>query len=485
MDDDHGVDRSLLDAAAEAVVVRNRAHAAQLEAMSVFHARRVAEVEARAAGVGSDLPAYFALTPLQATRVEFAPLLGISEVWVQADLDLTDDLKRWFPRMWERCLSGRLDIGRAQVVHAQLANLTCDEDKAAYAELICDWMDRHDDPAAAVYPVRRQLLQRAARRVCLKFPQRSEQEAHAEAFKKRRVSLHIDENGMARIAATTAVHDALRADYRLTLIAKRRRECEGEERTLEQLRTDTMYDLLLGRITVTAPDSRLEDPDDDGEGGGDLVRHHGSTGRWARPIINVTVPVTTLMGFGDEPGVMAGGTRIPADLARQIAAEPGSTWHRMLTDPARGFVELSTDSYTPTAPIEREVVARDPECVFPGCVRPATACECDHRTPHPLGPTSTGNLQPLCRRHHLVKHSEGFSVVREDDGSYTWSTRFGTSLRTAPPEYPSAEWPADLGEMPWPEQFDQDGEGDIPDHIRDAMIDLARECHDLELAIAG
>ena len=63
-------------------------------------------------------------------------------------------------------------------------------------------------------------------------------------------------------------------------------------------------------------------------------------GRFARPIINVTVPITTLMGLSDEPGVMAGGTSLPADITRHIATDPDSTWYRLLTDPAGGFLEL-------------------------------------------------------------------------------------------------------------------------------------------------
>jgi hypothetical protein len=62
------------------------------------------------------------------------------------------------------------------------------------------------------------------------------------------------------------------------------------------------------------------------------------------------------MGLADEPGVLSGGTPVPASLARLIAQQPGSTWYRMLTDPAGRLVELSTRSYQPTAPIWREVL---------------------------------------------------------------------------------------------------------------------------------
>ncbi len=107
---------------------------------------------------------------------------------------------------------------------------------------------------------------------------------------------------------------------------------------------------------------------------------------YARPIINVTVPLETLAGLTDEPGRLSGGTVIPADLARAIALKPGATWHRMLTDPEGGMVTLSTKSYQPTVEIWRYVVAEQPTCAHPACDRPATECELDHITPWPTRP---------------------------------------------------------------------------------------------------
>lgn len=488
--DDRAIDhdRALIEAAVAATVMRNRSQAQMLDAMACFHTRRVAEVEARASagGSSSELPGYFRLTPLQATKAEFGPLLALSDMWIEVDIDLTNDLKHWLPQLWGRCLSGRLDISRAQVVHAQLGNLTSDEDKAAYCELVQDWLDRNDDPDAPVFPMKRYQVQRAVRRICLKFPQKSEDESYAKAFKKRRVSIRDGEHGMSTLVATMAAHEAMLVDYRLTLIAKRRREEPGETRTLEQLRDDTLVDLALGRIAVSASDAQLEDPDDAGPAVGEMVKQRDLVGQWARPVISVIVPLTSLIEVSDEPALL-GGSPIPADLARQIAADPNAMVYRMLVDPERGFRELSVDSYTPTAAIRREVAARDPECVFPGCTRPATICECDHREPHPVGPTCTSNLQPLCEHHHTVKHSEGFTVVRNVDGSYTWTSRFGSVFRKPAPDYPAVVWPVpDEPPAWWFEEADEPCVDDEwPDTVRELVEQLSRETHDRELAVAG
>ncbi len=426
-------DRGLLDGAVASVVAQNRAHAARLETVSRFHANRVAELEHRR----SSAPAYFVLTPLQATVSEFAPLLGVSEFFIQLDLEVADGLKDWFPGLWRRCCDGRLDIGRARLALDQLAYLTSDTDKRAFAELVEEWIDKRDDPEAPLCPIRRSNFQTAVRRRCLKFPQRDDRQSFAEAYKKRRVRLRQDENGIAVLSATTAVHHALNADYRLTLIAKKLAQQDGESRTLEQLRVDALIDLIHGRLRVGATDGELEDDETgDGTDPATTFAHSDGVGAFARPIINVTVPISTLMGLSDEPGVMAGDVTVPAELVRDIALQPGATWHRLLTDAAGSFLELSTERYKPTAPMWRCTVARDRQCVWPECSRPATVVELDHLLAWPLGRTTLKNLQPLCRKHHLVKHSEGFSVVREDDGSYTWTSRFGSVFRTPAPEYP-------------------------------------------------
>lgn len=428
-------DGALVDAAVSARVAANRARAEGLEAMRTFYDHRVAEAAGRA---GSTDHTLFLLTPLQATKAEFAPVLVVGEQAVEMDLDLAGDLRTYFPYVWEQCLAGRMDMGRAGMLCGYLPDLTSEEDRFAFGKLVEEFLVQRDDPSAPLHPVRYVSLQQAAWRRWRRFEHKSRKKTFAEAFGKRRVRLRTDDDGMSTLSCLTSVDQGLLADYRLTLIAKRRAEGDGEDRTIEQLRADTLVELLLGRLTVTATDGELEDGT---AGEGDPIQWH-EIGKYARPVVNVTVPITTLMGVSDEPGRLAGGAAVPAELARAIATQPGSTWYRMLTDPAGRFAGLSTDSYTPTAAIWRWVVARDPECVYPGCNRPATVVELDHRTEYPDGSTSTANLQPLCRKHHKVKHSKGFTVTREPDGSYIWRTRFGSILRKPPPELPVPDWPA-------------------------------------------
>jgi hypothetical protein len=250
-------------------------------------------------------------------------------------------------------------------------------------------------------------------------PAQAEREFH-KAYDARAVSARDDVvPGMAWLSINGRIDKVKLADHRLWLAARRRRE-EGDERTIAQLKSDLALDLLAGKeegVPVPA---------------------------YARPIVNVTVPIQTLMGIADEPGVLSGGTVVPASVARMIAHEPGSTWHRMLTDESGHLVELSTKSYQPTAPIWRHVVAEWATCFRTGCDAPSTEVDLDHRQPWPLGPTRPSNLWPGCRTDHRTKHAPGFVIEQTADGHYALRTAAGFLHPIEPTTHPVSDdfgWP--------------------------------------------
>lgn len=81
--------------------------------------------------------------------------------------------------------------------------------------------------------------------------------------------------------------------------------------------------------------------------------------------------------------------------------------------------------------LRRFLEARDRTCVFPGCGRPAHKTDKDHRVPWPAGATNADNGECLCRHHHRAKQAV-FTVTREPDGSYRWTTRGGWDFRRHP-----------------------------------------------------
>jgi hypothetical protein len=76
---------------------------------------------------------------------------------------------------------------------------------------------------------------------------------------------------------------------------------------------------------------------------------------------------------------------------------------------------------------------------MPICGQPAHRCDTDHiiaARPDPTtglpthGPTTADNLAPECRHHHLAKDGGGgYSLVRNPDGAYTWTTPLGRTHR--------------------------------------------------------
>ncbi|HYN56964.1 MAG TPA: HNH endonuclease signature motif containing protein, partial [Motilibacterales bacterium] len=71
-------------------------------------------------------------------------------------------------------------------------------------------------------------------------------------------------------------------------------------------------------------------------------------------------------------------------------------------------------------------------CRFPGCTVPARECDLDHLIPFPEGPTSAANLHALCRRHHRLKHNDGWTVTALPDSGLRWTSPLGTTRDTWP-----------------------------------------------------
>ncbi|WP_234790329.1 HNH endonuclease signature motif containing protein, partial [Mycolicibacterium mucogenicum] len=77
--------------------------------------------------------------------------------------------------------------------------------------------------------------------------------------------------------------------------------------------------------------------------------------------------------------------------------------------------------YRPSVAMDEFVRMRAMTCMFPGCDHPATASDIDHTIPWPAGPTHPGNLNPKCRKHHLLKTfyggPDGWQDRQQPDGT--------------------------------------------------------------------
>lgn len=119
----------------------------------------------------------------------------------------------------------------------------------------------------------------------------------------------------------------------------------------------------------------------------------------------VTVPVMGLLGLTEQLAELTGHGPIPAAIARKLLGESKS-FLRVLTDPITGVpLDLQPQTYRVGKRQRLLLAAMEQHCTFPNCNVPAILSETDHLQAFELGgKTTSGNLQPLCKQHHMLKH---------------------------------------------------------------------------------
>lgn len=300
---------------------------------------------------------------------------------------------------------GVIDARKVQVIGEGLSGLD-----AVFAETLATAAAEHASKRTA--PQVRAWL---SRRVIAAHPAAAE-ERRERATAGRHVRVQALPDGVAQLSALMPAIQARQIYETLTALAH---QTDGDDaRTLDQRRSDALFDLTTGRAEP------------------------------AQVHLSVTAPAATVAGLGDQPADVHGLGPIDPALLRDLlgsGAAPTSatgtsdhvTWRRLLLDPVAGtLVDLCDRQYRPSAPLDRAVRARDLTCRFPGCRRPATTprsgVDLDHTIPWPRGQTSADNLACLCRHHHRLKHSPGWGVTLVADGTMEWTTPGGRRFTTRP-----------------------------------------------------
>ena len=224
-------------------------------------------------------------------------------------------------------------------------------------------------------------------------------------------SAEIEAVAAAKLAATVTGHaHALRAADQHAGTAT--------VRTLDAARADALCELVAA--------------------GAAAIGNHRSSKVAVETAIQVTVPLSVLLGLDEAPGELSGHGPITAAQARAAAFAAGATWRRIITDDVSGAVlDVGRTRYRPPAAVADTVRARHPRCLFPTCSRPSTLCDLDHRDPFDRtgggagGATAVANLGPLCRFHHNAKTHGAWSwTVEASSGAVTWTSPTGHSYPT-------------------------------------------------------
>jgi hypothetical protein len=328
--------------------------------------------------------------------------LHLAPATAQDRLDTATELTS---RLWDTF--ELLRDGHLSAVHARILAAACEK-----------------LPDAIVAKVQAQVLKRApgqtpgefrasVRRAIAKHDAKSQNEKHRDAAAHRHVRKEHADDGMGWLNLF-APADGIETVW-TAVNAWGQKTSREDRRTADQRRADALVDICAAALAMPG-----------------LPAEHG-----LRPTVNVTLAASTLAGHDDQPGYL-NGEAVPADIARRVASQPGAKRYYWPIDDAGRLLDtsLGTDQYQPTTAIARHVITRDQRCVMPGCRRGAHRCQLDHRTPWPAGQTSAENLEPLCKRHHDLKHHAGWTLTRTPDGHYHWTSATRHHYRYRPPELP-------------------------------------------------
>ncbi|MCX7522895.1 DUF222 domain-containing protein [Microbacterium sp. STN6] len=400
----------------------------------------------------------------RAAVAELAVELGVSEATVNRYAETGRLLQTRLPRVREGFAEGSISYAKVRIIVEQASTLPDPDapgvDPAFARQALQAFDESMSALAPALTPVKLRIKARSLRE---KLHDEPLAERHRRAKAERRVWVDPAADGMAWFGAHIPADVAYRAMARITANAQNLAGLRREERTLAQLKADVAADLLTGDgtahevravVNVTVPVlTLLGDGDGDGNGNGQSKskrdRHRTSKrdrNRNSNGAAHHSAPAPIPAAFlgleptgshlPTQPATLEGYGPIDPVTARRLCGRAPSLY-RVLTDPVNGAViTVDRTSYRPPADLKRLVAARFSTCTFPGCARPTDACDIDHSDAWEQGgTTSIHNLAPLCRHHHRVKHNTRWALSRTPAGGVQFTSPSGVTHDTDPPPF--------------------------------------------------
>ena len=167
---------------------------------------------------------------------------------------------------------------------------------------------------------------------------RAAEERRRSSAVRRTAYGRIVEDGMGTFTVVAPAERVVGVLDRVDALARAARAA-GDDRSLDQLRSDLLCDLALFGVVPS---------------GGDLCargrgpRARGRLSDAAPATVRIVVPFEVAVGLSDAACELPGHGWVTAAHARQIMTAPGSVWQRLAVDVDTGrALELSTDCYTP------------------------------------------------------------------------------------------------------------------------------------------
>ena len=292
---------------------------------------------------------------------------GMSEAQIQLRLSIADRVRDNTPKVWDAFVDGLIDLSRVRDIAAAIDKLHRPESLTRLDNRVIGYAIDHTGAEL------RQWLRR--------FVQRVEADLATEQAEIERAQRHVSvthgDDSMSWLNAYLPSHEAAAIEARLHKAARKPAEPD-DDRTVAQREAD----LLVAWCTDSDAATSAVDA-------------------------NIAVTVAADVLAGAAPGFAEstdGAWAVPAPWLADVIATGSTFWHRIIIDPVSDDV-LAHEYLGRFAPDTLAVALQflHGVCQAPGCMVPAGRCDLDHRTPHPLGPTTGDNMGPLCRRHHTLK----------------------------------------------------------------------------------
>ncbi|WP_341394320.1 HNH endonuclease signature motif containing protein [Arthrobacter sp. G119Y2] len=322
--------------------------------------------------------------------------------------------------------TGNISYAHAQTVIDQCQNIPAKELPSFQTQLL----DLAPEQTHTQFRVRARRLRENTYPETIVVRQRS-------AFEQRRVALQPDCDGMSWLSALLPAEKAQAFFTRLSLAA-RGEQAHGDPRTVDQLRTDILTDLLDGgnhgaTCEGDCPRASAGKRSGAGRSGGSKTGTGcGGHGSRARTEILVLISAETLLGADDQPAELHGYGPISPETARRMARE-AAKWTPVERNPdTEEVLRVGKRRKVPDG-LKQLLRVRDGTCRFPGCRTNAVISEIDHTKPWAQGGvTDHDNLEHLCRRHHMFKTKGFWKACQPSPGIIEWTSPGGRKYRTEP-----------------------------------------------------
>lgn len=289
---------------------------------------------------------------------------------------------------------------------------------------------------------------------------------HADAVADRRPFVRAGVDGMGTAGAVLPAAQLIGFQQGLDQLERLERAADrdaGVERTTDQRRADLFAALPAMVLAGLAQDAATP------AGAPRQPWTLGPEQLAAQVVLNVHVPVATVLGLSEEPGTL---DRFGPLSAQHVRLVRPHSLRRVLVDHTTGrpvavdartiqltppdddepdhaqqalrrqarellvptvLIDRDEPQHDPSAGLARLIDLRDVHCAGPGCS--STCCDRDHLVPYPQGKTSASNLGLLSPRCHRAKH-HGWTLVRHPDGSTTWTSPLHRTYHRPGPHHP-------------------------------------------------